>query len=283
MLFTPRPLGPLARYRRGRGRRPGGRHRTGAVPYEVAAAVRRVLEQRPPTILVLEDVHAADEATLDVMRLARSALGRPAGAGDRNLPGRWAGSLASAADRARRDRSRFRPVDRLRLAPLSRDAVAQLAAPHGAEAERALRSRRPETPSSSPRRWRRRARRSPPPSATRCSVAPRRLSPGARMLLDAIAVAGSQAELWLLDALAERLRAMSGGMHRLGHRCRAGRGRWRSPMSWRDSRSRSRSPCTAGSRFTALRWRRWSRRPTALPTPRVSPTMPTRPAMQPRC
>jgi hypothetical protein len=38
-------------------------------PYEVAAAVLDELRERPPTVLVLEDLQWADEATLDVITL----------------------------------------------------------------------------------------------------------------------------------------------------------------------------------------------------------------------
>ncbi len=171
-----------------------------AVPYEVAAAVGRLLEQRPATILVLEDLHAADEATLDVVRLlARRVDGLPAlviatyrDVGlDRWHPLRIVLGEISAVS----------PVDRLRLAALSQEAVASLAAPHEAMAEElylktggnpffvteALAAAEEEIPAT-----------------VRDAVLGRaaRLSPEARMLLDAIAVAGSQAELWLLDALA---------------------------------------------------------------------------------
>ena len=68
-LFTPRPLGPplsmfeevggeLAEVARGEAR-----------PHEIAAALVHALEGRPATVFVLEDVHWADEATLDVVRL----------------------------------------------------------------------------------------------------------------------------------------------------------------------------------------------------------------------
>ena len=41
----------------------------GADPHEVAVALLRELARRAPTVLVLEDLHWADEATLDVVRL----------------------------------------------------------------------------------------------------------------------------------------------------------------------------------------------------------------------
>jgi hypothetical protein len=42
---------------------------TGARPHEVTAALLSELDRRPPGLLVLEDLHWADEATLDVIRL----------------------------------------------------------------------------------------------------------------------------------------------------------------------------------------------------------------------
>jgi predicted ATPase len=79
VLFTPRPLGPLLDIAEVTGGDLADVVQREAVPYEVAAAVGRLLEQRPPTILVLEDLHAADEATLDVVRLlARRVDGLPA-------------------------------------------------------------------------------------------------------------------------------------------------------------------------------------------------------------
>jgi DNA-binding CsgD family transcriptional regulator/tetratricopeptide (TPR) repeat protein len=200
VLFTPRPLGPLLDIAEATGGDLAEAVQREAVPYEVAAAVGGLLEQRPATVLVLEDVHAADEATLDVVRLlARRVDGLPAlvivtyrDVGlDRWHPLRVVlGEIAAGSH-----------IDRLRLAPLSREAVADLATPHGAAADElylktagnpffvteALAAEGEEIPAT-----------------VRDAVLGRsaRLSPGARALLDAIAVAGSEAELWLLDALA---------------------------------------------------------------------------------
>ena len=68
-LFSPRPLGPLVDIVEST---PSGLKElvaTGARPHEVAGALVRELHAEAPTILVLEDVHWADEATLDVLRL----------------------------------------------------------------------------------------------------------------------------------------------------------------------------------------------------------------------
>src|SRR5438477_9280536 len=68
-LFTPRPLGPLLAVAEEAGGELGRVVETGAMPHEVVAALARELRARPATVFVLEDVHWADEATLDVLRL----------------------------------------------------------------------------------------------------------------------------------------------------------------------------------------------------------------------
>jgi len=73
-LFTPRPLGPLLDV----AERTGGELEQviegAARPYDVAASLVRELRPATPTILVLEDLHWADEATLDVLRLLARRL-----------------------------------------------------------------------------------------------------------------------------------------------------------------------------------------------------------------
>ncbi len=200
VLFTPRPLGPFVDIAELVGGELAHVVESGAVPYEIAASVVRELERRRPSILVLEDVHAADEATLDVVRvLARRVEGLPAvviatyrDVGlDRWHPLRVVLGEIGAVSR----------IERLRLEPLSREAVARLAAAQHAVSDdlylktggnpffviEALAAADEEIPAT-----------------VRNAVLGRaaRLSPGARRLLDAIAVAGKQAEMWLLDALA---------------------------------------------------------------------------------
>ena len=200
VLFTPRPLGPFVDIAELVGGDLTDVIEGGAVPYEIAASVARELERRRPSILVLEDVHAADEATLDVVRvLARRVEGLPAvviatyrDVGlDRWHPLRVVLGEIGAVSR----------IERLRLEPLSREAVAHLAAAQHAASDdlylktggnpffviEALAAAHEEIPAT-----------------VRNAVLGRaaRLSPGARRLLDAIAVAGKQAQMWLLDALA---------------------------------------------------------------------------------
>src|SRR5690349_5716045 len=68
-LFTPRPLGAFVDI----ATEPV---ESGARAYEVADALMADLRRATPTVLVLEDVHAADEATLDVLRLLARRVDR---------------------------------------------------------------------------------------------------------------------------------------------------------------------------------------------------------------
>ena len=68
-LFTPRPLGPLfdiARVVEGELRE---QVEAGGQPHEVARALMDELDGRSSAVVVVEDLHWADEATLDVLRL----------------------------------------------------------------------------------------------------------------------------------------------------------------------------------------------------------------------
>ena len=68
-LFTPRPLGPLLDIARSVGGELRAELDRGARPHDVATALMNELEAPAPTVLILEDLHWADEATLDVVRL----------------------------------------------------------------------------------------------------------------------------------------------------------------------------------------------------------------------
>jgi DNA-binding CsgD family transcriptional regulator/tetratricopeptide (TPR) repeat protein len=161
----------------------------------------RELRTRAPTVLVLEDVHGADEATLDVLRLlARRVETVPAlvlasyrdDELDRGHPLRVAlGELATGG-----------ATGRLKVAPLSAAAVAKLAEPLGVDAEELYRrtSGNPFFVTEALA-----AGADEIPHTVRDAVLARaaRLSPGARALLDAVAVVPPQAELWLLQSLAD--------------------------------------------------------------------------------
>jgi predicted ATPase len=197
-LFTPRPLGPfldIAQNTRGELERLMER---GAKPYEVSAAIIRELRTRAPTILVVEDLNWADEATLDVMRLLGRRLEAVAALViatyrndelDHSLPLRFVlGDLGGSSDR-------------LEVEPLSPAAVAKLAGQHGVDAEELYRKTGgnpvfvTEAIASGD---------SEIAPTVRDAVLARaaRLSHPARMLLEAVAVVPPQVDAWLLDALA---------------------------------------------------------------------------------
>jgi DNA-binding CsgD family transcriptional regulator/tetratricopeptide (TPR) repeat protein len=199
-LFTPRPLGPLLGVAEDTGGELENVVATGVKPHEVVAALARELQARTPSVFVLEDLHWADEATLDVLKLlARRAETVPAlivaSYRDDELDGRHPlrivlGELATT-----------QAVRRIKLAGLSQEAVAQLAEPLSVDAGElfrktagnpffvveALAGQGDEIPDT-----------------VRDAIFARtaRLRPPAKRLLEAVAVVPQQAELWLLEALA---------------------------------------------------------------------------------
>ena len=132
-LQTPRPLGPLIDIAAsGRGDALASAC-AGEKPHAVFLALVEELRASRPTIAVIEDVHWADEATLDVIRLlARRAetlaalvvvTYRESDLAPTHPVRLAVGELGTAGG-----------VTQLRLPPLSRDAVAELAGPHGVDA-----------------------------------------------------------------------------------------------------------------------------------------------------
>jgi DNA-binding CsgD family transcriptional regulator/tetratricopeptide (TPR) repeat protein len=199
-LFTPRPLGPFLDMAESAGRELEELVTSGARPHEVAAALIRELRTRGPTILVLEDLHGADEATLDVLRLlARRVEAVPAlvlasyrdDELDRAHPLRLVLGELATGER----------IGRLKLTPLSPAAVAKLAEPHGVDTEELYR-RTAGNPFFVTEALA--AGADEIPQTVRDAVLARaaRVSPAARTLLEAVAVVPAQAELWLLESLA---------------------------------------------------------------------------------
>ena len=126
-LFTPRPLGPLADIASKADGRLGEVVGRGAPVHEILPVLLDELRSHP-TLVVFEDVHWADEATLDVIALlarrttATCSLVVVTSRDELTLdhPLRVVfGALAAAG------------VERLQLSPLSLRAVRELAAPHG--------------------------------------------------------------------------------------------------------------------------------------------------------
>ena len=194
-LFTPRPLGPLLAV--------GGVVERDALPHEVVGALANRMRTRKPTVFVLEDAHWADEATLDVLRLlARRIESLPAlvivtyrdDEVDANHQLRLVlGDIATTG-----------VMERLKLAPLSPAAVAVLAEPYGVDAVE-LHRKTNGNPFFVVEALA--AGAEAIPATVRDAVLARaaRLGPGARGLLDAVAVVTPRAELWLLESIAGEL------------------------------------------------------------------------------
>ncbi len=201
-LFTPRPLGPLIDVAETTGGELLHAVDEGAKPQAVAAALIRELALRGPTILVLEDLHWADEATLDVIALlGRKIDTTPALAvltyRDDELHRRHPLRILLGAF------ARAGSLGRLDLTPLSPDGVARLAEPHGIDAEELYR-RTGGNPFFATEALA--AGDTDVPKTVREAVLARAasLSAEAEALLEAAAVAPPHVPLWLLEALAER-------------------------------------------------------------------------------
>jgi DNA-binding CsgD family transcriptional regulator/tetratricopeptide (TPR) repeat protein len=199
-LFTPRPLGPLLDIAEGVGGALEQRVAAGGILHELIGALGTELRARVPTVLVLEDLHWADEATFDVVRLlARRLDTTPAlivatYRDDELEPGHPLRIVLG-------DLAGWPAIERMRLEPLSAAGVAALVAGSGFEAAElhrvtggnpfyvteALAAGVDEIPAT-----------------VRDAVLARtaRLSPRARRLVEAAAIAPGDAELWLLEALA---------------------------------------------------------------------------------
>ena len=199
-LFAPRPLGPLFDVAEETGGELEELVQTGARPHEVVAALVRELGSRGPTVLVLEDVHWADEAALDVVRMLARRVQTVAALviatyRDDELDRGQALRIVLG------DLATDRTVTRLSLAPLSPDAVAGLASEHGVDADELYRKTAGNpffvTEVLA-------ARGDEIPGTVRDAVFARaaRLSAPARALLDAVAAVPPRAELWLLEGLA---------------------------------------------------------------------------------
>ena len=200
-LFTPRPLGPFVDIASATGGELARLATSRARPYEVAAALIDELRRgTSPTLVVLEDMQWADEATLDAVRLlTRRIEGAPGLVlltyrDDELAPTHPLRFLLGELPRQE-------SVFRIRVQRLSAGAVAALAAPAGVDADELYRKTAGnpffvrEVLASSGEEM---------PSTVRDAVLARaaRMSADARALLDAVAIAPPQADVWMLEAVA---------------------------------------------------------------------------------
>ncbi len=196
-LFTPRPLGPFVDIAESCGERFLDVVRAGG-PHEVARAL--LAECAPgPAVVVLEDLHWADEATLDVLRL----LARRVGDANVLVIGTFRDDELEATHPLRVVLGQLPAspaIRRIRIAPLSADAVAALAASSDVDPGE-LHSKTGgnpffvtevlQTPGATI------------PQTVRDAVVARtaRLDSAARSVVEAAAIFRPEAEFWLLESL----------------------------------------------------------------------------------
>ncbi len=197
-LFTPRALGPFLDVAADAG---GELERVvagGARPHDVAVALLAEL-RRAPAVLVVEDLHWADEATLDVVSLLARRLHRvPA-----LIAATYRDDELTVTHPLRivlGDLSTVAGVTRLKLEALSASAVARLASGTGADSEDLYR-RTGGNPFFVTEALA--ARSDEIPLTVRDAVLARaaRLGASARAALDAAAIFPPGCEYWLLEAV----------------------------------------------------------------------------------
>jgi len=195
-LHTPSPLAPFLEIADGIGGELARLASSRPQPYALTAELLRELAARP-AVLVIEDIHWADEATLDVLRLLARRL--------ESVP-----ALVVATYRDD-ELTRHHPLRavlgefgaravRLSVAPLSPDAVAALAAESGIDADALYRQTNGNSFFVTEALA---AGAAGVPETVRDAVLARaaRLGDGARRLLDAVAVVPPRIERPLLDTL----------------------------------------------------------------------------------
>ena len=218
-LFTPRPLGPFLDIARTTGGDLERVAKRGAQPYKFAEVLLREFSDQPASVVIVEDVHWADEATLDVLRIvtrrieslrALIVLTFRDDELDRRHPLRTLlGELSGSS-----------VATRIEIGPLSLAAVANLAAPYGVDGGELHR-----TTSGNPFFVTEvlATAGAEIPDTVRDAVLARsaRLGGGAASVLEAVAIVPPHAELWLLDALVPdsaegREECVAAGMLRAG-------------------------------------------------------------------
>ncbi len=199
-LLAPRPLGPFLDLADAVGGALSEVAGAGAKPHAVASALLRELgDGESPSLVLLEDLQWADEATLDVLRLAARRLVEVSTllvvTYRSDELGPWHPLRALIGELGAQQ-----AITRISLAPLSLEAVAALAAPFGADAE-SVYARTGGNPFFVTEVLAGDEAELPETVSDAVLARAARLGESARGLLEAIAVAGPQAELWLLDRL----------------------------------------------------------------------------------
>jgi DNA-binding CsgD family transcriptional regulator/tetratricopeptide (TPR) repeat protein len=199
-LFTPRPLGPLLDVARVTGGELGQLVDGHAKPYEAAAMLLRELQTQAPSILVLEDLHWADEATLDLLRIVARRIGTVGALVvgtyrddelDRSHPLRIVlGEIAAGGG------------VRLKLPPLTAVAVATLATAHDLEPEDLYR-KTGGNPFFVTEVIAAAEAEIPPTIRDAVLARAARLGRGAGRVLEAVSVVPLRSEMWLLEGLIE--------------------------------------------------------------------------------
>ncbi len=199
-LFTPRPFGPLHDIAEQSEGALGEALAQEAKPHEVVAVLLRMLRSLRQSIIILEDIHWADEATLDVLRMVARRV--------ESMPVLF---VASYRDD---ELDRFHPlrtvlgelatlpaVSRLRLLPLSPASVEVLARPYRLDADELYRKTGgnpfyiTEVLSAG-------GAEVPPTVRDAVHARVARLDPAAQRLLEYVAIVPARVELSLLETLA---------------------------------------------------------------------------------
>ena len=283
---APDAAGPRARSTTSRAR-PAGAWPTRCAATAAARTSWRPCSTRspssPPRVLVVEDVHWADEGTLDLLALLGRRIGTTTGTLMVTLRPDQAG------DRLRGDARRAAGGGGAARRPAARSArrrwPSSPAAP-GAPAAGPPPDHRAATPSTSPRSWPRPGDEIPGSVRDAVLARARRLSPAAREVLE-IVVRGARARRDVARQGGARGRpGRAGGRVRGGGDARARRGRPALPPRDRPLQRRGGAVADAPPRARRARARRPARarrrRPGAPGAPRAARGRRTRPCSPPR-
>jgi DNA-binding CsgD family transcriptional regulator/tetratricopeptide (TPR) repeat protein len=198
-LFTPSPLGPFLDIADQLAGEFGELVKTGAKPPRLVHALMRELAAGTTDVLIIDDLHWADEASLDLLELAGRRIGR--------VPALIVGSFRDDETdpahplRTVLGRLATAPVTRLSLAPLSRRAVALMAARHGVDGGQ-LFEKTGGNPFFVTEALSCGADRVPPTVRDAVLARVSRAGPGGRRLLETIAIMPSAVSLTVLEVLA---------------------------------------------------------------------------------